>query len=904
MTDVIRPANGQAANAQSSGNGWQDLNRTSGYDAAIRERTLVAPESGEARAWPKRPGPGAESPAGWLLPTDDGEAAPPSRPGMESARSDETARAPGVDGDERGGARHQDPQPTALLPLRALWPWTFQAGSRHVPVVGPTEALRGRAGDPAMAAPTGAVAGLLDPAQRSSWQLAQEVWQESGVIWERAAPEIADVDPATGWLPDPQPLAFEPQDDDPHPAPFDPAATDAWPAYTEPVGPDRAAPGPVGHRAAADAWLEDPEPGEPESDAPEPAGFEPAAGSWSVEPGPEGVQLADTWFTGVGPADTRFAGARPADPGSLGNGTDAGGGAGPYFADSGVAPMQSESPSRSQDRLRANPTRPEPIGEDLARDDAMRRGSPENPARPGRGQPQRPQWPGPTWNEYPASGFPGQAWPAGRGRVPLGAPVALDAQAPESDRPTASFSAAGPDDAGSGWGGQALPLGESDELFRAWQGSVNEAAAGRRPWSAPRRGGPGSRRRRALQVAAIGVPVAVIVTVGAGALMILTGKANEMLAVRADTGAPSPAASATGTSVTGVGARPTAGDVGPAFVSATLSGYPGQRGSVTVASMAATAGVTLAVGTADGHPAIWHRAPNGSWTLESAATLGALTGAAGLVSVAHGPAGWIAVGAVSDGGATVPVIFASADGLRWQPLTALADRAGAGTEFLGAAAGRAGYVVVGRQMARGRTFAVLWHSADLQTWTADNNGGLDGRLAASTANAVVATTGGFVAVGSHGADQFMWVSSDGRHWDLDYVAVPAGAASATLRSVAATGSRVVAGGYAATRDGDIPVVVVSADGGGRWRQVVLNAPSGLGVITALTATPNGFTAAGVVGRRGSQHAVTWTSPDGLTWSAPAQAAGREITALTATGAKVTGIAEQGTTPTLVPLPAP
>src|ERR1700722_2207140 len=214
MTDVIRPANGQAANAQSSGNGWQDLNRTSGYDAAIGERTLVAPESGEARAWPKRPGPGAESPAGWLLPTDDGEAAPPSRPGMEPARSDKTSGASGADDDDRRGARDQDPRSAELLPLRALWPWTFQAGSRHVPVVGPTEALPGRAAGPVMTAPAGAVAGPLDRPPRCSWQLAQEVWQESGVIWERAASEIADVDPAGGWLADPQPLAFEPRDDD------------------------------------------------------------------------------------------------------------------------------------------------------------------------------------------------------------------------------------------------------------------------------------------------------------------------------------------------------------------------------------------------------------------------------------------------------------------------------------------------------------------------------------------------------------------------------------------------------------------------------------------------------------------------------------------------------------------
>ena len=100
------------------------------------------------------------------------------------------------------------------------------------------------------------------------------------------------------------------------------------------------------------------------------------------------------------------------------------------------------------------------------------------------------------------------------------------------------------------------------------------------------------------------------------------------------------------------------------------------------------------------------------------------------------------------------------------------------------------------------------------------------------------------------------------------------------------------------------MVVVSTDGGGHWRQVVLQAPDGLGVITALTAAPRGFTAAGVVGRGGAQHAVTWTSPDGLTWSAPAQAAGSEITALTLTGSTVAGTAEQGATPTLVPLPAP
>ena len=87
-------------------------------------------------------------------------------------------------------------------PVRALWPWMFPTGSRHVPVVGPTEALRDRAGGPGWRRRRARSPAVLDPAQRSSWQLAQEVWQESGVTWERTVPELADVDPAADWYPD------------------------------------------------------------------------------------------------------------------------------------------------------------------------------------------------------------------------------------------------------------------------------------------------------------------------------------------------------------------------------------------------------------------------------------------------------------------------------------------------------------------------------------------------------------------------------------------------------------------------------------------------------------------------------------------------------------------------------
>jgi len=790
-----------------------------------------------------------------------------------------------------------------------------------------------------MAVPPGAVAGVLDQAQRSSWQLAQEVWQESGVTWERTTPELADDEPAAGWFPDREPDSFERltyarkntsfpdseradlEPSDPEPAAsawladpetgaaesagFEPATANAWSGYAELEDPDLDAPEPAdSERATVSAWPGVQEPDDAEPGAPDQAGLEHLADEGFDDPGRAGVSPADTWFTGVGPADTRVAAAWSADRGPAEAEPL---GLGPTAHQDFMRPGRTGGDAERRGAVRPNqprpnPTRPGPIAGDLARDDAMP-GSPGDAGRLGSRQAGHAQQPGSAWSEYPPNGFPGQAWPVGSGRVPLGAPVALDSQAAESVGLARPVSAAGPDGAeASGWVGGA-PLSEPDELFRAWQGSVNQAAAGRGSWSVPRRAAAASRRRRALQVAAIGVPVAVIVTVGAGALMILTGKANEMLAVRADTGAPSSAA-ATGASAAQVGARPTAGGVPPAFVSAALSGYPGQRGAVTVASLMAAAGVTLAAGTADGHPAIWRRASNGSWALESAASLGAVTGSAGLTSVAHGPAGWIAVGATSDGRATEPVALASADGVRWQPVTALTTQAGTGTEFLGAAAGRSGYVVVGRQMVGGRTFAVLWYSADLRSWIADGNDGLDGRLQASTANAIAATADGFVAVGSHGAAQSMWTSPDGRHWQLSSVPTPAGAASATLRSVAASGTRVVAGGYAATRAGDIPVAVVSTDGGAQWRQIVLQSPDDLGVITALTATPDGFTAAGVVGRVGSQHAVTWTSPDGLTWSRPAQTAGGEITALAVAGTTVAGIAEQGTTPTLVALPTP
>jgi hypothetical protein len=830
----------------------------------------MAPESGEASAWPKRPG--AASPAGWFL-LADGEAAPPFRHSMEPARSDDASAASGGDDDDandddQDGAWYTDPQPTALQPVSALWPWSFQNGSRHIPVVGPTQALRGRAGGPGMAVPQGAVPGLLDPQQRSGWQLAEQVWQESGVVWELPGTEPygAETEPA-----DLQPADMESArrwfDD------ADPELANSELANSQLANSELADPEPADLESAR-RWFDDDEPAESEPVDPEP-----------IDPEPAPTESAGTWFDGPGPADPRLAARRSAsDRPTVVEFT------GPYFADSGVAAMESEF------RSTATPRQPTFTPADNSRlplrDRVVDGPKQDDRIRFGSDQPGRDRRPRPGRNEYPASGFPGQAWPVGSGQVPLGAPVMVGARAPGPVAAAGFTGAAAPPRAGG-----APSLDEPDELFRAWQGSVREAAAPRRPWPASRPG-TSSRRRRALQAATIGVPAAVIVTVGAGALMMLTGKANEMLAPRSNTGAVSPAAPAAKASI-----RPSGKAAPPAFAGATLAGYPGQRGAVTVASMQMVGGVALAVGAADGHPAIWRRAASGTWTLESAATLGAVAGRASLASAAYGQAGWIAVGTVSDGGTTQPVVLASADGVTWQPVATLEALAGKGTQFLGIAAGHGGYVAVGRQMIGGRIFAVLWYSADLRSWTMDSNGGLDGRLAASAVSAVTATAGGFVAVGSHGAGQAIWTSPDGKHWNPIGVNAPPGAHSATLSSVAASGSRVVGAGYADTAAGDVPVLVVSVDGGAHWRQLVLPAPDGLGVITALTATPDGFTAAGLGGRRGSVRTVTWTSQDALTWSRPTQTTDSEITALAAVGTDVIGISERGATPTVVTFPA-
>jgi hypothetical protein len=153
--------------------------------------------------------------------------------------------------------------------------------------------------------------------------------------------------------------------------------------------------------------------------------------------------------------------------------------------------------------------------------------------------------------------------------------------------------------------------------------------------------------------------------------------------------------------------------------------------------------------------------------------------------------------------------------------------------------------------------------------------------------AVTATASGFAAVGMADHQPAVWVSREGKAWALTDLS-PVGS---VLRHVAAIGNRIVVTG---TNAAGAPLVLLSADGGATWQVAELPGTGQSATVTALTAGPDGFTAAGVTGAAGDQQLVEWTSADGADWiraQVGAPGGTRSITTLTDTGSSVTGIGQ-------------
>ncbi len=311
---------------------------------------------------------------------------------------------------------------------------------------------------------------------------------------------------------------------------------------------------------------------------------------------------------------------------------------------------------------------------------------------------------------------------------------------------------------------------------------------------------------------------------------------------------------------------------------------------VAVNSTAVADGQQIAVGSANGYPAVWRKAAGGSWTLVSSLALAQSpdgAGLTGLTSLTHGAAGWLAVGAPG------PVIWTSANGTTWQTAAGGITQGLAGVGAVAAASGPAGYAIVGKLVAPGGAcVADVWWSPNLTSWTRAHDA--NDATGSSQVLAVAASAHGFVSVGSHEGKPAVWTTTDGRTWQTIVLPTPDGASAATLEQVAITGNRVVALGQVTTAAGPVPFAELSVDGGRHWQQVPFSSPGADTAFTALTADSAGFTAAGLFGPPGQQNVAVWTSATGASWT-PTQAstfggAGAwQISALAPSGSAAAGI---------------
>lgn len=356
--------------------------------------------------------------------------------------------------------------------------------------------------------------------------------------------------------------------------------------------------------------------------------------------------------------------------------------------------------------------------------------------------------------------------------------------------------------------------------------------------------------------------------------------------------------------------------------------------AVSVAAIASGAGQQVAVGKADGDPAIWTAPAGGRWSADPPGPWSS-TGLT-LSGITHGVAGWLAVGTLTRHRQTRPLALISRDGRTWQPAPGLRRLATAGTVITQAAGDGAGLVMVGQRPAGGRLVAMAWWSPTLGDWNQAADTAVTARRGrapgsrrghtvqrASQMLAVTAGGPGFVAVGASRNRPAVWSSRDGRVWRPALLPLPAGARSARLQRVAALGQRIVAVGSETTAAGSQAFAAASGDAGRTWQEFRLPVPAcpaatgsagGLDV-TGITGVGGGFVAAGTCGAVGRQDVVVWSSVDGRTWTATApHGTGlsgpgvQEITALTAAGNTLTGAGytetPTGAYPTLWHVPAP
>ncbi len=309
-------------------------------------------------------------------------------------------------------------------------------------------------------------------------------------------------------------------------------------------------------------------------------------------------------------------------------------------------------------------------------------------------------------------------------------------------------------------------------------------------------------------------------------------------------------------------------------------------------------GLEVAAGSANGQPAVWSAPPGGAWSRAAGAAPAVFgrSGVATLTGVTDGNSGWLAVGR-SANAAQHPIVVYSADGHGWRAADGAMAFAQRDASASAAASDGSRYVVVGtRATMRGRMIAAAWWSAGLGKWNRAVDAGKGALDGAGTRRILGVTAGplGFVAVGQHGAVPAAWISADGRAWRLIDVPTVAGASSAYLRHVTASGNRLVAVGTVFRAGGSAPLLAVSANGGLTWHAVSIRLPASAR-LTGVTATSSGFVAVGTIGAPNRLDVVVLTSADGTEWNVVVPTGtglsgpgAQQITALTTARGKLLG----------------
>ena len=359
-----------------------------------------------------------------------------------------------------------------------------------------------------------------------------------------------------------------------------------------------------------------------------------------------------------------------------------------------------------------------------------------------------------------------------------------------------------------------------------------------------------------------------IAAVGAGGSVVAAGSANpgktsqQALLIKADT----------------------AGDVLPVSLTAIQGGFIPEE---AVKSTAVAGNVQIAVGSADGYPAVWRRVSDGPWALVSSlAQVSADPDLAGLSAVTHGPRGWLAAGP--------GLVLTSADGTSWQARRSDHARPGRRVRRTGRQrAARLRDRRHGRRAGR-RVLAGCLVVSGPDQLDQGARPERDERLepgAGRRRRLVGLRVGRLARQPARGVDQSRRPDVDGRQ----PAAARPGASAGVIQQVAVRGSHVVALGQQTTAGGIQPLAERSGDGGLTWQLVPFSAPGPGTSFTALTAGAGGFTVAAQFGSSGgTTDAAVWTSADGTSWtrspvSGLTGGGSHAVTALAASGAVVTGI---------------